>query len=303
MSEDKQSAYETLYHCLHTVAKLTAPFAPFYADQLYQDLTGETKSVHLTRFPEAKEEEIDQSLETSMAYAQQISSMVLALRRRMNIKVRQPLAKFLILTNDPDTQTSIKRVEELILNEVNVKQLIFADNSADVVVKRIKPNFKALGPIFGKDMKQVANFLTQLSKEEIRQLEQNGKIEYLGKDILLDHLEIISEDVPGWLVQNDGAITVALDETITTELRLEGLARELVNRIQNIRKAQDFQVSDKINVVLEEQKEIDQVLQVHKAYISTQVQAISITTSPVVENGEQLNIDEDIDISVLVTKA
>lgn len=303
MSQDKLSAYQTLYRCLRDIAKLIAPVAPFYSEMLYDDLTGQSKSVHLTDYPEANPNEVDTQLETSMDYAQRISSMVLALRRRMNIKVRQPLAKFLVLSNDKETRKSIERVQDLILNEVNVKELVFADNSADVVVKKVKPNFKSLGPIFGKEMKQVANYLTGLSKDAIFDFEQKGKIDYLGKEILLDNVEIISEDVPGWLVQNEGAITVALDETITPELKLEGLARELVNRIQNIRKAQNFEVADKINVVLEERNETIEVLQHHKDYITTQVQALSIETATDVAGGEILNIDEVLDIAVLVTKA
>lgn len=302
MSQDKLSAYQTLYHCLVTVSKLIAPVAPFYADKLYRDLTDSEKSVHLAIFPDADAAHIDTALEQSMDYAQRISSMILALRRRMNIKVRQPLAKFLVLTNDEEVRQSIDRVKELILNEVNVKELVFADSSADVVVKRIKPNFKALGPIFGKEMKQVASYLTELPKADILAFEQSGKIEHLGKEILLEHVEIISEDVPGWLVQNEGAITVALDETVTPELRLEGLARELVNRIQNIRKAQDFNVSDKINVVLQQKADIAEVLKAHEEYIATQVQALSITTSNHVA-GEELDLEEGLSVAVKVTKA
>lgn len=301
MSQDKLSAYQTLYQCLVTVSKLIAPVAPFYADKLYRDLGESVSSVHLAMFPAVEEELIDKALEESMSYAQRISSMILALRRRMNIKVRQPLAKFLVLTNDEEVRTSIDKVKDLILNEVNVKELVFADISADVVVKRIKPNFKALGPIFGKEMKQVAAHLSDLPKSDILALEQSGKMEYLGKEILLEHVEIISEDVPGWLVQNEGTITVALDETITPELRLEGLARELVNRIQNIRKAQDFNVSDKIKVVLQHQPDIIEVLKAHEEYIATQVQALSITTEEKVE-GEALELDDNLSVMVKVIK-
>ena len=205
-----------------TVAKLIAPVSPFYADRLYRDLTNCDRSVHLTVFPEADETLIHKGLEESMDYAQRISSMVLALRRRMDIKVRQPLSKFLVLTDDAVAREAIDRVKELILNEVNVKELVFADTSADVVQRKIKPNFKALGPVFGKEMKQVAAYLGGLSNKDIIDFQNNGKLEYLGKEILLDQVEVISDDVPGWLVQNEGAITVALDETITPELRLEG---------------------------------------------------------------------------------
>lgn len=302
MSDDKLSAYQTLYLALETIAKLSAPFAPFYSDRLYRDLTGSDESVHLTDFPEANESLIDKALEDSMDYAQRISSMVLALRRRMNIKVRQPLAKFLILTNDKSVIESIGHVKDLILNEVNVKDMIFADTSADVVVKRIKPNFKALGPIFGKDMKSAAAFLTNLSKSEIIDFENNGKIDFNGVEIQLEHVEVISEDVPGWLVQNDGAITVALDSTITDELRLEGIARELVNRIQNIRKSQEFEVSDKIEVLIEDLDDISKALKVHKDYISTQVQALKIELRKGLEEGELLDIEEGLNVHVVVKR-
>ena len=303
MSEDKISAYQTLYHCLVTVAKLIAPMSPFYADRLYRDLTNGDRSVHLTAFPEADETLIHKGLEESMDYAQRISSMVLALRRRMDIKVRQPLSKFLVLTDDVAAREAIDKVKELILNEVNVKELVFADTSADVVQRKIKPNFKALGPVFGKEMKQVAAYLGGLSNKDIIDFQNNGKLEYLGKEILLDQVEVISDDVPGWLVQNEGAITVALDETITPELRLEGLARELVNRIQNIRKAKDFNVSDKINIVLEKNSQIEEVLKAHQEYIATQVQALEITMKELHEEGDQLDLDEELSVSILINKA
>lgn len=303
MSEDKVSAYQTLYHCLVTVAKLIAPVSPFYADRLYRDLTNGDRSVHLTAFPEADETLIHKGLEESMDYAQRISSMVLALRRRMDIKVRQPLSKFLVLTDDAVAREAIDRVKELILNEVNVKELVFADTSADVVQRKIKPNFKALGPVFGKEMKQVAAYLGGLSNKDIIDFQNNGKLEYLGKEILLDQVEVISDDVPGWLVQNEGAITVALDETITPELRLEGLARELVNRIQNIRKAKDFNVSDKINIVLENNSQIEEVLKAHYDYIATQVQALEITMRDLHNEGEPLDLDEEVSLSILINKA
>lgn len=303
MSEDKVSAYQTLYHCLVTVAKLIAPVSPFYADRLYRDLTNGDRSVHLTAFPEANETLIHKGLEESMDYAQRISSMVLALRRRMDIKVRQPLSKFLVLTDDAVAREAIDRVKELILNEVNVKELVFADTSADVVQRKIKPNFKALGPVFGKEMKQVAAYLGGLSNKDIIDFQNNGKLEYLGKEILLDQVEVISDDVPGWLVQNEGAITVALDETITPELRLEGLARELVNRIQNIRKAKDFNVSDKINIVLENNSQIEEVLKAHHDYIATQVQALEITMRDLHNEGEPLDLDEEVSLSILINKA
>lgn len=303
MNEDKLSAYQTLYQCLETVARLIAPVAPFYADMLFRDLTGGERSVHFALYPEVNRDAIDISLEQSMDYAQRISSMILALRRRMNAKVRQPLAKLLVLTNDEEVKKSIDRVKDLILNEVNVKVLTFADTSADVVVKRVKPNFKALGPIFGKEMKQAAAYLSGLGKSEIMELERTGVLVYLGKEVRIEDVEIISEDVPGWLVQNDGIITVALDETITPELRLEGLARELVNRIQNIRKSQDFNVTDKIKVIFEKHPVIDEVLDLHSSYIATQVQAIDMAAMERVEGGETLDLEDNLSVDVKVIKA
>lgn len=302
MSQDKVSAYQTLYHCLEVVSKLIAPVAPFYADQLYRDLVGSEASVHLAEYPVSDSSLINRELEESMEYAQRISSMVLALRRRMDIKVRQPLSRVLVLTDDEEARTSIDKVKELILNEVNVKELVFADTSADVVQRRVKPNFKALGPIFGKDMKQVASYLSGLTNAEILAFQKEGEVECLGKKVTLDQVEVISEDVPGWLVQNEGNITVALDETITPELKAEGLARELVNRIQNIRKSLDFNVSDKINIQIEANQIIEEILSAHKEYIATQVQALSITPVQHVEGGEVLDLDDDLQISILVTK-
>lgn len=302
MSQDKVSAYQTLYHCLEVVSKLIAPVAPFYADQLYRDLVGSEASVHLAEYPVSDSSLINRELEESMEYAQRISSMVLALRRRMDIKVRQPLSRVLVLTDDEGARTSIDKVKELILNEVNVKELVFADTSADVVQRRVKPNFKALGPIFGKDMKQVASYLSGLTNAEILAFQKEGEVECLGKKVTLDQVEVISEDVPGWLVQNEGNITVALDETITPELKAEGLARELVNRIQNIRKSLDFNVSDKINIQIEANQIIEEILSAHKEYIATQVQALSITPVQHVEGGEVLDLDDDLQISILVTK-
>ena len=206
-----------------------------------------------------------------------------------------------------NTSTAIRKLMGLQPKKARVvrdgKELVFADTSADVVQRKIKPNFKALGPVFGKEMKQVAAYLGGLSNKDIIDFQNNGKLEYLGKEILLDQVEVISDDVPGWLVQNEGAITVALDETITPELRLEGLARELVNRIQNIRKAKDFNVSDKINIVLENNSQIEEVLKAHHDYIATQVQALEITMRDLHNEGEPLDLDEEVSLSILINKA
>ena len=302
MTDDKLSAYETLYECLVTVAKLMAPFAPFYADRLYRDLTqDETQSVHLTDYPKADPSVINASLEEAMDYAQRISGMVLSLRRKMDTKVRQPLQKVVVLTSDPQMIESVKHVEELILSEVNVKELVFDSGSSDLVVKRVKPNFRLLGPIFGKDMKRAAAYLTGMSREEIEAFEKAGKTEYEGKEITLDSVEIISEDVPGWLVLNEGSITIALDEEITEELRIEGLAREMVNRIQNLRKTSGFDVEDKIDIRLEKTPMTEQILAAHKDYISTQVQARSIESVEGLTTGELLDLDEKVTLHAELT--
>lgn len=302
MTDDKLSAYETLYECLVTVAKLMAPFAPFYADRLYRDLTqDETQSVHLTDYPKADPSVINVSLEEAMDYAQRISGMVLSLRRKMDTKVRQPLQKVVVLTSDPQMIESVKHVEELILSEVNVKELVFDSGSSDLVVKRVKPNFRLLGPIFGKDMKRAAAYLTSMSREEIETFEKAGKTEYEGKEITLDSVEIISEDVPGWLVLNEGSITIALDEEITEELRIEGLAREMVNRIQNLRKSSGFDVEDKIDIRLEKTPMTEQILAAHKDYISTQVQARSIESVEGLSTGELLDLDEKVTLHAELT--
>lgn len=302
MTDDKLSAYETLYECLVTVAKLMAPFAPFYADRLYRDLTqDETQSVHLTDYPKADPSVINVSLEEAMDYAQRISGMVLSLRRKMDTKVRQPLQKVVVLTSDPQMIESVKHVEELILSEVNVKELVFDSGSSDLVVKRVKPNFRLLGPIFGKDMKRAAAYLTSMSREEIEIFEKAGKTEYEGKEITPDSVEIISEDVPGWLVLNEGSITIALDEEITEELRIEGLAREMVNRIQNLRKSSGFDVEDKIDIRLEKTPMTEQILAAHKDYISTQVQARSIESVEGLSTGELLDLDEKVTLHAELT--
>lgn len=302
MGQDKLAAYQTLYECLETIARLTAPFAPFYSDLLYRDLVGSDKSVHLADFPKADKAQIFPKLEIAMDYAQRVSSMVLALRRRMDVKVRQPLQKILVLTSDEEATEAISHVKDMILSEVNVKELIFADDDSGVVVKRIKPNYRALGPVFGKEMKQVATFLDGLSQKEISAFERNGQMECLGKNITTDQVEIISEDVPGWLVQNEGVITVALDANITPELHDEGLARELVNRIQNLRKAKNFDVADKIKVEITEHPQLHTAITQHQEYISTQVQALELQIVSHLEQGEELSLEEGLDVKIKIEK-
>lgn len=295
MTDDKLSAYQTLYTCLVTVAKLMSPIAPFYADRLYLDLTAgsEVQSVHLTDFPEADTAVIDKALEEQMYLAQTASSIVLALRRKVNIKVRQPLTKIMIPVADAAQQENIRAVESLILSEVNVKELQYVDSANEILVKRVKPDFKKLGPKYGKIMKQVAARIQQMAQDEINALEKNGNIVFSieEQNVTIDvaDVEIISEDIPGWLVGNEGRLTVALDITITDELRREGIARELVNRIQNLRKAKDFEITDRIAVQVSSNPLFDDAIRAYDEYIRTQVLADSIVI-------ESTPLDDEIDI-------
>jgi len=281
MTEDKLSAYQTLYTCLETVAKLMAPIAPFYADRLYTDLTAatgrDTRSVHLVDFPVSCNDYIDLALEERMQIAQTMTSMVLALRRKVNIKVRQPLTTLMIPVLNKEQQDHIEAVKDLILSEVNVKEMNFVDNAAGILVKRVKPDFKKLGPRYGKIMKQLAATIASMSQPDIIEFEKNGtftfEIDGQQATIEASDVEIISEDIPGWLVANEGNLTVALDITVTDELRREGIARELVNRIQNIRKTSGFDITDKIDVYIASNGETDLVVEEYRDYMSRQVLA------------------------------
>ena len=294
LTDDKLSAYQTLYTCLETVAKLMAPIAPFYADQLFCDLIAATGrenvySVHLSDFPVCHEEQIDKNLEERMQMAQTISSMVLALRRKVNIKVRQPLHVLMVPVLDEHQKESIEAVKSLILSEVNVKDMKFVDNTAGILVKRIKPDFKKLGPRYGKIMKALAAAIQQMSQEDINAFEKAGTftLQVDGQDAVLERtdVEIISEDIPGWLVANEGRLTVALDITVTDELKKEGLARELVNRIQNLRKSSGFDITDKVNITIASSPEMDGAVTAYKDYITSQVLAnsLTITTEPITD--------------------
>ncbi len=306
MNEDKLSAYQTLYTCLETIAKLIAPISPFYADKLYQDLAG-NGSVHLALFPEVNENAIDKALENRMNIAQVITSMVLSLRRKVNIKVRQPLSTLMIPVMDDAQREAIESMSELILNEVNVKNFKFVDNEAGVLVKRVKPDFKKLGPKFGKTMKAVAAAITSMSQQDIASLEKNGNITLNvdGNNAVIEvvDVEIISEDIPGWLVANEGNITIALDVTISEELKQEGIARDIVNRVQNIRKSRDYDITDKINLVFAPNADTDAAINAYSEYIARQVLATSITIGNIngAEGVETLEID-DIKVDVSITK-
>ncbi|MCH5219283.1 MAG: isoleucine--tRNA ligase [Muribaculaceae bacterium] len=290
MTKDKLAAYQTLYTCLETVSRLIAPFAPFYADRLFRDLHAgmgeEAVSVHLVTFPEVNEAALDPDLEVRMNLAQVITSMVLALRRKVNIKVRQPLACVMIPIGDEERRRQLLAIRELVLNEVNVKELKLVGNDEGTLVKRVKLDFKKLGPKFGKQMKAVAAAASNLTPAEIASLESDGFIELNTDDgplrLEISDVEILSEDIPGWLVANEGSVTVALDVTVTPELRLEGLARELVNRIQTLRKGLDFEITDHINVVVDNNRpEIEQAVRAHADYIARQVLADSLVSAHV----------------------
>lgn len=312
LTEDKLSAYQTLYICLETVAKLMAPIAPFYADKLFGDLIAVTgrehvASVHLSDFPVCHEELIDKDLEERMQMAQSISSMVLALRRKVNIKVRQPLQHLMIPVLDEHQRSALEAVKALVLNEVNVKEMRFVDNTEGILVKKIKPDFKKLGPRYGKFMKALAAAIQQMSQEDINAFEKAGTftLKVDGVDAVIDRadVEIISEDIPGWLVANEGRLTVALDITVTEELKKEGLARELVNRIQNIRKSSGFDITDKVIIKIASATEMDGAIQSFREYISNQVLAKSIEiTSEPIANATTLDF-EDFTLDVLVVKA
>ncbi len=286
MTEDKLSAYQTLYACLETVSRLMSPIAPFYADRLFLDLHNATNeqnlpvSVHLADFPIADASMINPTLEEQMHLAQSASSIILALRRKVNIKVRQPLSQIMIPVVDEAQRENISAVKSLILNEVNVKELNFVDSASGILVKKVKPDFKKLGPRYGKIMKQLATYVQNMEQSDIHLLEKEGKfsfqIENQQVEITTDDVEIISEDIPGWLVGNEDKLTIALDITISDDLRKEGIARELVNRIQNLRKSKDFEITDRILVKVSSNLQFDEAIKDFSSYIQSQVLADDI---------------------------
>ena len=301
------AANQTLYQSLKTVAMLMAPIAPFYADMLYRDLTGSDTSVHLAAYPKADEAAIDSNLEKRMAIAQQITSMVLSLRRKKNLKVKQPLTAIMIPVLDEAQKQDIEAVADLIMSEVNVKGINYVGGDAGILVKRIKPDFKKLGPKFGKNMKAAAQALTSLEQSQIAQFEKDGKIALTlnGEEAVVElaDVEVISEDIPGWLVANDGNITVALDITITDDLRKEGIARELVNRIQNVRKSKDFNITDRIVVKITPDEHVNDAVAQFKDYIAKQVLAVAIELAPV-EGADVIALDmDDYELKITVDKA
>ena len=282
---DKISAYQTLFQCLETVSRLAAPLAPFFMDQLFRDLNTTTgrhieDSVHLAVFPEYDPDLIDKDLEERMDIAQKISSMILGLRRKVGIKVRQPLARIMVPVTEKSYRDKFESVKDLILAEVNVREVEYIDDTAAIVVKKVKPDFKALGPRYGRMMKDISKAISEMTRQEISSFESKGSHTLVidGKEINLTtaDVEIISEDIPGWQVANDGKLTVALDITVTDELHHEGIAREFVNRIQNIRKESGFDVTDKITVLIEDHDLIREAIKRHAGYIGSQTLATKV---------------------------
>lgn len=289
MDADKLSAYQTLYEVLLSVSKLAAPIAPFFMDRLYLDLTAgstdDARSVHYARMPQYNEAVVDKDLEERMELAQRASSMVLALRRKVNIKVRQPLSKLVIPVLNDGVKAQLEKVKSLLLGEVNVKDAEFIHDTAGIITKKIKPNFKTLGKAYGKQMKEIAAAFPQLSQEAIAAIEASDEytLSLPSGDVVLKKgdYEITSEDMPGWLVASDGPLTLALDITVTDELRREGIARELINRIQNLRKDSGFEVTDRVRVgifavVHEFSAEIADALSVYADYVASQTLAVSV---------------------------
>jgi isoleucyl-tRNA synthetase len=305
-SEDKLSAYQTLYTCLTTIAKLMSPIAPFFAERLYTDLNSITQkepfeSVHLAYFPEHTAALVNEALEERMQLAQDISSLVLSLRKKVGINVRQPLSKILLPILDKEFEQQVDQVKELILSETNIKDIEYITDTAGFIKKKIKPNFKALGAKVGKDMKTVAEEINNLDQEAIAKLENEGSLQLLTTNysLLTSDVEIIAEDVPGWQVANLGKLTVALDVTITDELKEEGISRELINRIQNLRKNNGFEVTDRITVRLSDSHAISRALNNNLSYISAEILADSIALDNQLNEGETTTIDDNEVISAI----
>ncbi|MDO6760508.1 isoleucine--tRNA ligase [Tamlana sp. 2_MG-2023] len=308
--QDKISAYQTLYTCMETIAKLAAPIAPFFMDKLYLDLNSVSQkerfeSVHLANFPVYNEAFVDKSLERKMENAQVISSLVLSLRAKEKIKVRQPLQKIMIPVDSEQQKEEIAAVSELIKHEVNIKEIELLDDASDILVKQIKPNFKVLGPRFGKDMKAIAGIVINFTPEDINKIEQNGALEVdvNGKNITLERsdVEITSQDIEGWLVANEGALTVALDVTISEELRKEGIARELINRIQNLRKDSGFEVTDKITVKLQKDEQITNAVEANVAYIKSETLTNELEIVDKLDDGIEIAFD-DVNTKLFIQK-
>lgn len=307
MTEDKKAAYETLHHALSAVAQLMSPIAPFYAEWMYKNLTANVReesiekntpfkyeSVHFTEWHNFDATWVDKDLEESMDLAQRISSMVHGLRKKSELKVRQPLQKILVPVFNPKIEDEINSVKHIITSEVNIKEVEFLSDDSGILKKKVKPNFKTLGPKFGKEMKAVAEAISAITSEDLKQLETEKTITLSGFAIGIDDVEILTEDIPGWLLSKDGGITVALDINVTPDLKQEGIARDFVNRIQNLRKDSGFEVTDKINIELKNTNvEISEAISKHKDYISTEVQAVSLEVKDQVGNAQKVEFNEE----------
>ena len=309
-AQDKIAAYQTLYTCLLTISKLGAPIAPFFMDKLYRDLTLATQSekfesVHLAEFPKYVGNFVDKTLESKMQKAQTISSLVLSLRKKEMIKVRQPLQKVMIPILDESQRAEIEAISDLVKAEVNVKEIVLLDDASGILVKQIKPNFKTLGPRFGKDIGLISKSINDFSQEQINQFEREGSLPLViagnSINLSLEDVEISSQDIEGWLVANSNGITVALDITISEELKEEGIARELVNRIQNIRKDSGFEVTDKIKVHLQKNSELEKAVKANEAYIKSETLTQTMVFEDNISNGTEIEFDE-IKTKIAITK-
>jgi len=310
-STDKISAYQTLYKCLETLSIMMSPIAPFFSDRLFQDLDAvsgrcNVESVHLAEFPVANTSEIDTDLEARMEIAQKVSSMVLSLRAKEKIKVRQPLQRIMVPVLSETFKRQISAVKDLILSEVNIKEIEYLDESSNILVKRIKPNFKTLGPKFGKHMKSIAAAVNGFGEEEIATLEKNQQMELdLGEEkltISMEDVEITTDDIPGWLVASEGGLTVALDITLTEELKGEGVARELVNRIQNMRKDSGFEVTDRIEIKIKNTPAISSAVEANKNYICAEVLADSLELVESATGGTTVEIDAETSTEIAINR-
>ena len=299
MDEDKLAAYQTLYECLMTVSKLLAPFAPFFADRIYCDMGGEMDSVHLEKFPVANMSLVNSDLEQRMEIAQRITTIVLSLRKKEGLAVKQPLQTLMIPPVDEAQRIAIESVKQIFLQEVNVKEVKFVEGQG-ILVKKVKCNFRTMGKKFGKDMKAVAAAVAEMTQEQIAELETNGKLQLGSYEILAEDVEIISEDIPGWLVGNDGNLTIALDITLTDELRAEGMARTLVNRIQNIRKKSGLEITDRIHVQIEPNEAVTKAVEAFGDYIARQVLADDIKLEA--NEGQAVEFDE-FTLNINITKS
>jgi isoleucyl-tRNA synthetase len=312
-NNDKISAFQTLYECLETITIISSPIAPFYMDKIFSDLNEITgrfnvNSVHLVDFPLYKSENIDKDLEEKMFIAQKMSSMILSLRRKVNIKVRQPLQKIMVPVLNENFKQKFESVKNLVLNEVNVKEVEYINDTSNILVKTIKPNYKILGPKYGSLLKNISSLISQMTQEDINKLEKQGftKFNINNNEIILnaDEVEIISNDIPGWLVASEGKLTVALDINVTPELKNEGIAREFINRIQNIRKESGFEVTDKVEIRIKKNESLNQAIEIHKEYICSQTLANSILLVENIDgdNAKMVEIDDNIGTLISVDK-